>query len=299
MKSFRAFFRSVRDAFKSVGRNFSLSLASVSCITITLIIISSAILFSRNVENFANEIKQDVTIVAFLNSDVLEEERKVFESEIKKLDNVETYEFKSKREVKDAMAKDYDELSDILADWDDETNPLQDTYTIKVIDVNKISKTAKSIKKLDNVNSVQYGEGLVEKLVKTFNTIEKITIIAAGSLIIVTIFLIINTIKLTIFSRKKEISIMRLVGASNGRIKLPFIVEGIFLGIIGAVIPTIFTIYGYTTLYNKNNGVLFSPIIKLVKPTPFVFEVSMIILIIGVVVGMFGSARAVRRYINQ
>ena len=92
---------------------------------------------------------------------------------------------------------------------------------------------------------------------------------------------------------------MRLVGASNGRIKLPFIVEGIFLGIIGAVIPTIFTIYGYTTLYNKNNGVLFSPIIKLVKPTPFVFEVSMIILIIGVVVGMFGSARAVRRYINQ
>ena len=298
MKTFRTFFRSIRDAFKSVGRNFSLSLASISCITITLIIISAALLISENVKNFTEEIKKDVTIVTFLNADVTDKEREDFEQNLKKMSNVETYEYKSKADVKDIMSKDYEELSSVLNDWDDSNNPLQDTYTIKVVDVEKIKDTAANIKNLDKVNSVQYGEGLVEELVGTFNTVEKITIIAAGSLIIVTIFLIINTIKLTIFSRKKEISIMRLVGASNGRIKLPFVIEGIFLGIIGSLIPIVFTVYGYTSLYNKYGGKLFSPIIRLIKPTPFVLEISITILIIGILVGMIGSARAVRRYIN-
>ena len=299
MKSFRMFFRSIRDAFKSVIRNFSLSIASIACITITLIIIASALIISENVRNFTKLIKEDVTIVAFLDSDITADERKTFEGQIQNLENIDSFEFMSKAEVKEDMSNDYKELSDILNDWDENENPLKDTYTVKVQDVEQINKTATSIENLDKVSSVQYGEGLVEKLVGVFDAVEKATFVAALALIIVTVFLIINTIKLTIFSRQTEIGIMRLVGASNMRIRLPFIVEGIVLGMIGSVIPIIITVYGYTSLYNSFGGVLFSSLIKLVKPTPFVIEVAAVILGVGMLVGMLGSARAVRRYINK
>lgn len=298
MKSCRTFFRSFRDAFKSVIRNFSLSLASITCITITLIIIAAALLLSNNVKNFTNEIEKDVTIVAFLDSDVKDDVRENFETSIKKNLNIETFNYKSKTEVKNEMARENKTFSSVLAEWDDASNPLKDTYTIKVRDVKDIGKTAKEIEKMDGVSSVQYGEGLVEKLVGVFDAIEKITYVAALALIIVTIFLIINTIKLTIFSRKREIGIMRLVGASNSRIKLPFVIEGIILGMIGSIIPILVVVFGYTALYDYFGGVLFSPVIKLVSPTPFVVNTSLIILIIGMVVGMVGSARAVRRYIK-
>ena len=234
MKGCRTFLRSLRDAFKSVIRNFSLSLASITCITITLIIIASALLLSENVKNFTNEIEKDVTIVAFLNSDVKETVRNEFEMSLKRNMNVETFDYKSKAKVKEDMAKENKTFSSVLSEWDDASNPLKDTYTIKVRDVKEIGKTAKEIEKTDGVSSVQYGEGLVEKLVGVFDAIEKITYIAAFALIVVTVFLIINTIKLTIFSRKREIGIMRLVGASNSRIKLPFVIEGIILGMIGS-----------------------------------------------------------------
>lgn len=298
MKSCRTLFRSFRDAFKSVVRNFSLSLASITCITITLVIIAAALLISNNVKNFTNEIEKDVTIVAFLNSDVKEEDKENFELELKKNSNIETFKYKSKAEVKDEMAKENETFSSVLKEWDDASNPLKDTYTIKVHNVDGIGKTANEIKTMPGVNSVQYGEGLVEKLVGVFNAIEKITFIAAGALIIVTIFLIINTIKLTIFSRKREIGIMRLVGASNSRIKLPFVIEGIILGMIGSIIPILVIVFGYSTMYDYFGGVLFSPVIKLVKPMPFVFNASLIVLAIGMIVGMLGSARAVRKYVK-
>ena len=298
MKSFRMIFRSLRDAFKSVVRNFSLSLASITCITITLVIIAAALLISDNVKNFTDEIEKDVTVVAFLNSDVDDKTREDFELAIKKNTNIETFTFKSKEDVKKDMIKENETFSKVISEWEKDSNPLMDTYTIKVHEVDKIGDTAKQIESLLGVNSVQYGEGLVEKLVGVFNAVEKITFVAAAALIIVTIFLIINTIKLTIFSRKREIGIMRLVGASNNRIKLPFVIEGVILGIIGSIIPVLIVVFGYSTMYDYFGGVLFSPIIKLVKPMPLVINTSLIILIIGMIVGMLGSARAVRKYVK-
>ena len=298
MKIFRTFFRSIRDAFKSVGRNFSLSLASISCTTITLIIIAAAILISQNVSKFATEIEIDVTIIAFMSDELNTENKDEFETNLKKISNVSNFTFKGKSEVKKEMEGENETFSEILKEWDDEDNPLKDTYVIKVIDVEKIGDTAKEIKSNELVSSVQYGEGLVEQLVSVFDAIKKVTYIAAIALFVVTVFLIINTIKLTIFSRKREISIMRLVGASNYRIRLPFVFEGVILGVIGSIIPILLIIYGYSALYDSMGGVLFSSIIKLVKPMPFAINTSLIILGIGIVVGMFGSARAVRRYIK-
>lgn len=107
-----------------------------------------------------------------------------------------------------------------------------------------------------------------------------------------------NTIKLTIFSRRNEIEIMRLVGASNISIRLPFLFEGFFLGILGSIIPIVITIYGYVLLYDHFDGYIYTQILKLVEPFNFILYVSIFLLVLGAVIGMFGSYRAVRKYLK-
>lgn len=298
MKIFRMLSRSIRDAFKSVFRNFSLSLASISCITITLIIVAVSIIASLNVENFAKEIESDLTIVVFLDSDTTKDEVKDLTKEIKNTTNVESVTFQGKEEVKDQMSKESDTFKSVMSEWSKEDNPLKDTFKIKVKDATEISHTAKTIKKMDKVSLVRYGEGMVDKLVKAFTSIEKVAYGVVIALVVVTVFLIINTIKLTIFSRKREISIMRLVGASNFSIKTPFIIEGMFLGLIGSIIPVLLTTFGYLAFYKHFDGSLFTKLIELIKPEPFIYTTSGIVVVIGILVGMIGSASAVRKYLK-
>ena len=127
---------------------------------------------------------------------------------------------------------------------------------------------------------------------------EKFLIAIVVALVLVSIFLVGNTIKITIFSRRKEIEIMRLVGASNFNIKLPFIVEGLFLGFLGSFLPIIVTIYGYSALHKFVSLENVSPFLQLVNPSPFIYIISLILLLIGTIVGMFGSSNSVRKYLK-
>lgn len=300
MKMLRMLGRGIRDAFKSVFRNFSLSLASISCITITLIIVAISIILSYNVTNFTQEIEKDLTIVAFVNNKASVSDVEHIKEELNKIENIDKKEIKyeSKKEVKEAMQKESDIFESVMGEWNDEDNPLKDTFKIKVKEVNKINNTAKLIEKIENIEVVRYGEGMVDKLISAFDTIQKITYGAVIALILVTIFLIINTIKLTIYSRKREISIMRLVGASNFTIKIPFIIEGMILGLLGAIIPVLIIIFGYPYLYEKMGGYVFTPLITLIKPNPFIYSVTMMTIVIGIIVGMIGSSSAVRKYLK-
>ena len=196
------------------------------------------------------------------------------------------------------MSEESEVFKSVMSEWSEEDNPLKDTFKIKVKDATKISSTSKTIKKMDKVSLVRYGEGMVDKLVKAFSSIEKVAYGVVIALIIVTVFLIINTIKLTIFSRKREISIMRLVGASNFSIKTPFIIEGMILGLIGSIVPILLTTFGYLAFYKHFDGYLFTQLIQLMKPEPFIYQASGIIVIIGILVGMIGSASAVRKYLK-
>lgn len=300
MKIFRMLGRSIRDAFKSVIRNFSLSLASISCITITLIIVAIAIMASFNVQNFTKEIEKDLTIVIFLNNDVTEEDVTSVEERLRKIPNVDkkSITFESKQDVKEDMQKESEVFDTVLDEWDDSESPLKDTFQVKVKNVENISATAKKIEKIDQVNTVRYGEGMVDKMIIAFSSIEKVTYGIVVALVVVTVFLIINTIKLTISARRREIGIMRLVGASNFTIKTPFIIEGMILGLLGSIVPIIFTTYGYLAFYNHFDGYLFTQLIQLIKPEPFIYSTAGIVVIIGILVGMVGSAGAVRKYLK-
>lgn len=298
MKFFRSINRYFRDARKSVMRNFSLSLASISCITITLIVVAFSAILSYNVENFAESIRKDVTVVIFLNSDTTETKRNEIEQEIRATKNVEELTFVSKEKTAESL-KDNDTFKGIIETWTEETNPLLDSFMLKVKNIDDIKTTVNVIKNINGVKTVNYGEDMIDQLITVFKVVEKISIFIVVALVVVTAFLIGNTIKLAIFSRKREIEIMRLVGASNVSIKVPFVIEGLFIGMIGSIIPIILSVYGYTSLYNFFKGKLFgSSLAKLVPPTPFMYYISLVLLAIGILVGMIGSYRAVRKYLK-
>ncbi|MEG2321868.1 MAG: permease-like cell division protein FtsX [Bacilli bacterium] len=299
MSGLRILGRDVRDSFKSVFRNFSLSLASIICIVITLIVVSIAIILSFNVNNFTTEVEKDMTIVAFLNKDVSLERIEKIKDEINVLNNIESFIFKDKMDISKEMMAGSEDYKLVLEKYTTrETNPLSDTFHIKVTNVEAMESVAKEISKIKDITSVKYGEGMVKQLVSVFDTVRTVSIGVVIALVIVTAFLIANTIKITIFSRKREIEIMRLVGASNLNIKIPFIFEGLFLGLIGSVLPVLLTIIGYNALYTKFNGQVISPFIQLIPPLPFSYLVSLVLVLIGIIVGMFGSWRAVRKYLK-
>jgi len=327
MKAFRILFRNIRDAFKSVFRNFSLSLASIACIVITLIVVSIAMILSFNVNNFTKKVEQDMTIVVFLDRYVTLDRIDEIEDEILLINNVETYTIQDKKDIAKEMIAGSDEYKVILEKHVDETpvnelktklelmeisqeeydaaiqelrdaNPISDTIHIKVTSVDNLEPVAKEVANIEGVTSVKYGEGMVEQLISIFDMVKNVSYGVVIALIIVTAFLISNTIKITIFSRKREIEIMRLVGASNLNIKIPFIFEGLFLGVFGSIIPILVTIISYDALYKNFNGQVVSPFIQLIEPLPFTYFISLVLLVIGVLVGMYGSWRAVKKHLK-
>ncbi len=299
MRLIRNIKRYFRDAFKSVFRNFPLSLASISCIAITLIVVAVSIVMSYNVKNMTDSIRKDVTMVVFLEGDTTKEEEDTLKEKIVGHGNIESITFKSKQEYANETKQQDKVFAIIIDNWTDETNPLLDSFLIKVKSVDQLHETAEYIKKLDKVSTVNYGEDMIDQLITVFSAIEKISIGAVLALILVTAFLIANTIKLAIFSRKTEIEIMRLVGASNISIKIPFVIEGSFIGMIGSIIPIILTIYGYSALYNYFQGELFgTSLARLIEPYPFIYIVSALLMGIGMLVGMFGSLSAVKKHLK-
>lgn len=295
MKALRILRRSIRDSFKSVFRNFSLSMASIVCTTITLILVAISLFVTYNVRQVTTNLESELTIVVYFKGDVTEKQEEEIQNDMKTNPVIESAKLKTKEEWKAEMKKTSEEFA--LID-DLGVNPLLDSLIVKVRDVKDLNSTAEMLKKYDYVESARYGEGMVENIISIFDVLSYGAIGIVAALVLVTAFLIGNTIKLTIFSRKTEIEIMRLVGASNTAIKIPFVFEGFILGILGSIIPVLISIYGYVFLYNQTGGYISTKIITLTTPFPLVFMVSAFLVLIGAIVGMFGSWRAVRKYLK-
>jgi len=296
MKAFRIIGRSIRDAFKSVFRNFSLSMASILCATITLLVVSISLIIAANINKATNDLENELSIVVYLEKDATKDDAVFLEEAIKKIDKVNLVLYKSKEEWKLEMSEYNSSFGTIFEKYED--NPLLDSFTVTVDDVKSLDIITETIRKMDKVESANYGEDAVDTLVSVFDVVKKVTVVVVIALVFVTAFLITNTIKLTIYSRRNEIEIMRLVGASNIAIKLPFVFEGFVIGILGSLIPIIVTIYGYIIAFEKLNGHILTDLVKLINPYNFVFYISIIVVALGALIGMFGSLRAVRKYLK-
>lgn len=297
MRIFRILGKSISNAFKSIFRNFSLSMASISCTAITLVLVSIALLATYNVNSMTENIEGSLTIIAFIDNQAIDEEIENIKTAVNSLDNVDENKtvFRSKDVIRDELLND-EKIKETIEALD--TNPLSPTLVVSVKNVKKITSTANAINEIDKINYVKYGETIVNKVLNAFDVARNVCVIAVIALVIVTVFLNENTIKITIFSRKNEIGIMRLVGTSNIVIRLPFIFEGFILGLIGSIIPILITIFGYTYLYDFLGGKIYTDLLMLVKPSNIIYSSSFVLAIIGSLVGIFGSLKAVRRYLK-
>ena len=172
MKLIRNLNRYFRDAAKSVVRNFSLSLASISCIAITLIVVAISMIISNNVDNASEEIMTSTTVVIWIEKSATPDDIKTLEQQIRKIGNVSSLVFKSKQEFAEDLKNQEDKFAPTINSWTDETNPLMDSYKLKVKDIEIIKDTVNQIKGLDNVNSVDYGQTIVDQVVTVFKAIE-------------------------------------------------------------------------------------------------------------------------------
>ena len=168
----------------------------------------------------------------------------------------------------------------------------------KLKGVGSIASLAKKIQDIPNVNSVNYGGDSTQSMVTTLNTIQKAGSVFIVGLVIVALFMISNTIKITITARSTEISIMRMVGASNWYIRIPFMLEGMLIGLFGAIIPILVLVYGYGALYNYTGGSLMSSMLVLKAPMPFIRDFSFILAGLGAGVGLIGSFVSMRRFLK-
>lgn len=297
---FRILGRSFTNAFKSLIRNFSLTMASIICTIITLVLVSIGLLLSYNVREITDNIEKELTVVIFMEKDAKKEDIQKVKSDLEKIDNVQSVIYKSREDTKNEFKND-EKWSSIVNTLSEDDNPFQDSFELVIKDVRDINETVTTIKNMEHIEMVKYGESSVNELISIFDGIKVGTLALVGGLVLVTIVLITNTIKITIFSRKREIDIMRLVGTSNTVIRLPYLIEGALIGIIGSIIPIMFTIFGYTMLYEKFTGLTVSNIIGVIKlssPDGIIYNASLFILLLGTIVGMFASGLAVRKHLT-
>ncbi len=286
-------------AIQSIWRNGVMSASSIFAVTITLLLIGLIGVVAINVQDMTTSVEESLTIYVQLESDASAEDVQQVGEEINKIGQIKSVVYSSKESELDKLIDAYGEDGQSLfGTYKGEENPLGDAYVVEVEDAQNLSQIAKQIMNIDHVNKTNYGGESTAELVKTLENVRNggaIFIVALG---IIALMLISNTIKVAITARQTEISIMRMVGASNWYIRIPFMIEGILIGLFGAVVPCLILMFGYTAMYNQMNGVFFSSLLSLRPASPFVYQFSLILAGLGSGVGLVGSYFSIRKFLK-
>lgn len=303
------FFRHLFEALKSLKRNGWMTVAAVSSvmITLTLVAIFASVIF--NTAKLATDIENNVRVVVYIRKDVednsqtIEKEgqtvtnndyHKVYDS-LKNMSTVKSVTFSSKEEQ-------YEKLTEIMGDnwkiFEGDANPLYDAYIVEANTPNDVKTIAEDAKKIEGVSEVQDGGANTERLFKLASFIRVWGLGIAALLIFIAVFLISNTIRITIISRSREIQIMRLVGAKNSHIRGPFLLEGAFIGLLGAIAPSVLVFIVYQIVYQSVNKSLVGQNLSMISPDLFSPLMIALLFVIGVFIGSLGSGISMRRFLK-
>lgn len=295
--NFNTMKRHFREGFKNVIRNGWMSVASIGAVTVTLILVGTFIILMLNINEMADKVEEDVQIKVLIEVTADDEQIKELGEKIEAISGVESVEFSSKDEEFRNLIEDMGEQGQA---WElyEQDNPLNHAYVVKAEVPQETEQIAKQIEKFENVYKVNYGQDVIPKLFKFNNYVRTIGIVLIIGLVLTAIFLISNTIKLTIMARSEEIGIMKLVGATNAFIRWPFFIEGFLLGVLGSIIPIITISVGYAYIYNIVVGQTTFPFVQLIPINPFLWQLSLVIVLIGAVIGMWGSGMSVRKFLK-
>lgn len=299
IKFFRLIPYHIKTAFHSLIRHTAMTFSSSSTVAIALTLLMVFLVASSNISNFTHNIEKSLMIHATIESNVHDEELQQLQEKIEKLDHVVKVTYSNKDDELNSYLNNVDEASRKLYDtYQGEGNPLLDAFQVEVDKGESMEIVSKQLNKMDGIVESNFGGDSASMIVKAMDGIRYTGGIFVIALSLLAVFLISNTIKSAIYSRNNEIAIMRNVGATNGFIKLPFMIEGMFIGILGSVIPMCMTYFGYSYLYQTMNGVFLLPMLELQPIYPFVMQVSLALLVTGMIVGIMGSFFAVNKYLK-
>ncbi|GAB4072930.1 permease-like cell division protein FtsX [Barrientosiimonas marina] len=289
--------RHFREGGKNLFRNGWMTFASVAAVTTTLLLVGVFLALMLNLNHMADGLEKDVEIKALIDVSADETDIEDIGSDIKQMNGAKSVGFLSK---KDSLEKLFDDMGKDSDTWEmfKQDNPLSHAYVVKPNKPEQTESLAKDINKLDHIKKVNYGQDFIHELF-TFNDYARnIGLVLIAALVFTAVFLISNTIKLTIMARSNEIGIMKLVGATNGFIRWPFFIEGALHGLLGSIIPIAVVLTGYSYLENTISDQITYSFVDILPFDPFAWQLSIIILLIGMVIGVWGSGMSIRKFLK-
>ena len=289
----------LKQSFSQIGRNKGMSFTAMLAITAMMMILGICFIAFVNVDLFASVIKQDYNVVeVYLDDNLDEADRFAVENKLKEYKGIDNIEYRSKNDAMNVMKARWGENAYLLENLDD--NPLPDSYVVRVSDKDVADSLSKGADSIKGVSDITYYQDTVEKLSKVTRFIEIASMVIMTFLIVVAVIIVANTIKLTVFNREKEIGIMKYLGATDWFVRTPFIIEGIILGFVSAVLSTGILYF----IYNRFITVMGPDIMRMlsvpVVPTGYLISNLMIIFVaLGVGIGTCGSIISIRKFLDK
>ncbi|RYG74403.1 ABC transporter permease [Lentibacillus lipolyticus] len=294
---FRTMKRHLREGIKNIFRNGWMTVASVGAVTTTLLLVGAFLALMLNLNHMADGLEEEVQIDALIDRTATEDDIQELRDKIQEIDQTGSVSFSSKDDQLDQLIEDMGKEGNTWKMFEQD-NPLSHAYVVKAKNPADTEALAKKIGSLENIQEVNYGKDVVNRLF-TFNEYARnIGIVLIAGLVFTAIFLISNTIKLTIMARSEEIGIMKLVGATNGFIRWPFFIEGMLLGTLGAILPVTAVLTGYYYLDHSISDKITYDFVELLPFSPFAWQLSLIIVAIGAFIGVWGSVMSVRKFLK-
>lgn len=294
--SFRYLFK---EGFRNTWSNRMMSIASICVLMSCLVLIGCASMIFLNIESLLGRIEEENVVMVYVQDDTADADVTAMETQLKGIENVKEVEFVPKETawaeqlstMEEAQAQFFTEISSDI--------PLPDAYKVTVEDLSYFDQTVGQIEQLDHIDTIRENKDLAEKLVTIRHGVEVISIVIVAVLLAISVFIIQNTIKLTVYSRRLEISIMKSVGATNSFVRLPFVVEGMILGFISGVV-SLGLVWGFYEFAIKQFGDLLSSLgLEALSFADFALPMLGIFIAIGVITGVGGALLSMGRYLNK
>ncbi|MBB6732214.1 permease-like cell division protein FtsX [Cohnella zeiphila] len=302
---FSTLVRHIREGTKNVFRNGWMSFASMGSIIVSLFILGVFMILALNVDKLASQIENQVEIRVYLQLGTEQAKIDDINRQIGRIPEVKKVTFVSKEEGLQRLKENLDpDAQSALDGYENENNPLPDAFDVEVFDPQKVADVAKQIQAINASDAdqpilgVKYGQGTVEKLFKITNAVRNVGLIVVAGLAVMAMFLISTTVKMTILARRREIAIMKLVGATNSFIRWPFFVEGVLIGVFGAAVTSAILLYGYSWLIRTTQYDLGLMLIKFASMQDVGGFIAGTLLVLGALLGIWGSTVSVRKYLK-
>ena len=290
----------IGEGFRNFFKNKKSTAASLIIMCATMFIFGIFFLIGENVNYIIEQVQSDQAMQIFITPNATEEQEKEIEAKIREIRYVNTVDYVSQEQALNDMKSWLGEDSSLLDPYSGEDNPFKASYVITLTDLTKSDEVQKQVESFENVAKVEIGSDTINKLVDIANGIRTATGVILVLLIFISIFIIANTIKLTVHARRKEISIMKYVGATNGFIRWPFMVEGIIIGIISAIISVVILGFTYNFVASKivASGTMATIGYSLLTFSDRISMLFTVYIIMGIGIGAIGSAISMKKYLE-